>query len=242
VSAVRVEVADGKYTVVMEDDGRLTALRHGEPWQNLVGNKFVYSLAYELQESRDLVASMTAQRDCALTAAKMHSALGEQQTARIAELEQTLTEVSATIDTLLAHDQRGRFEAACYQHYLENIDKILALLAKRPTIARELCRELDMSLACVRGYLRYLSGKPAFACKTLPERRIRVARWVGRSKAWAIGTEPDSKSPYASRLLERDTTDEAEEAKRLVRNKKQAAKIQPFADPMTAWIPRRDTK
>ncbi len=32
----RVTVADGKYTVVI-DGGKLTALRHGEPWRDLWG-------------------------------------------------------------------------------------------------------------------------------------------------------------------------------------------------------------
>lgn len=49
----RVSVEGGKYTVVIGDDGSLSALRHGEPWQDLTGNKMVYCLATELEEARE---------------------------------------------------------------------------------------------------------------------------------------------------------------------------------------------
>lgn len=49
-----VELDNGKYTYI-NDNGRQSALRHGEEWpaQNLVGNGFVYSMGqkiFELQE------------------------------------------------------------------------------------------------------------------------------------------------------------------------------------------------
>lgn len=47
----RIDVADGKYTVI-NDNGRLSALRHGEPWQDLTGNNLVYWLAVELRDAR----------------------------------------------------------------------------------------------------------------------------------------------------------------------------------------------
>lgn len=49
---LRCDVADKKYTVIMENDGRLHALRYGEPWKELTGQKMVYCLAYELSEAR----------------------------------------------------------------------------------------------------------------------------------------------------------------------------------------------
>lgn len=48
----QVTVADGKYTVVIGADGSLSALRHGEPWRDLTGDKLVYCLAAELIEAR----------------------------------------------------------------------------------------------------------------------------------------------------------------------------------------------
>lgn len=54
----RMEFADGKYTVI-NDNGNLTALRHGEPWQrDLTGDNLVYWMlveALELKRQRDLM-------------------------------------------------------------------------------------------------------------------------------------------------------------------------------------------
>ena len=54
-----VDVCDGKYTVVMDADGKLFALRCGEPWRELVGDKMVYCLAAELEEARTEVARLS---------------------------------------------------------------------------------------------------------------------------------------------------------------------------------------
>lgn len=44
----QVTVADGKYTVI-NDNGKLTALRHGEPWgRDLVGDNLVYWMVIEI--------------------------------------------------------------------------------------------------------------------------------------------------------------------------------------------------
>lgn len=52
-----ISVCDGKYTVVI-DGGKLTALRHGEPWQDLCGNNLVYWLAAELQRTREALIDL----------------------------------------------------------------------------------------------------------------------------------------------------------------------------------------
>lgn len=54
-----ISVADGKYTVVI-DGGKLSALRNGETWRDLTGDKFVYCLAYELDEARQEIARLKA--------------------------------------------------------------------------------------------------------------------------------------------------------------------------------------
>lgn len=58
-----INLADGKYTVVHNTEtGELKALRHGEPWMDLTGNKFVYCLAQELAQARaDLSRAMNEQ-------------------------------------------------------------------------------------------------------------------------------------------------------------------------------------
>ena len=57
---LNVSVDNGKYTVIMEADGRLHALRHGEPWQDLCGNKLVYFLAAELEATRKALSEVVA--------------------------------------------------------------------------------------------------------------------------------------------------------------------------------------
>lgn len=61
---MRHDFADGKYTVI-NDNGRLTALRHGEPWgRDLVGDTLVYWMLCEVDDLR-------AQRDALLEALKL---------------------------------------------------------------------------------------------------------------------------------------------------------------------------
>lgn len=65
---LNVSVDNGKYTVIMEADGRLHALRYGEPWQDLCGNNLVYFLAAELEDARKRLAEVHAWIVCACIA------------------------------------------------------------------------------------------------------------------------------------------------------------------------------
>jgi hypothetical protein len=61
MTETRIDVASGKYTVVLRDDGTSTALRYGEPWpafagQNQLGN-LTTALARDLQEAREKLAA-----------------------------------------------------------------------------------------------------------------------------------------------------------------------------------------
>jgi hypothetical protein len=47
-----VVIEDGKYTITGIETGRLKALRYGEPWSDLVGDKFILSMAQEIQQLR----------------------------------------------------------------------------------------------------------------------------------------------------------------------------------------------
>jgi len=42
---MRIDLEDGKYTYLLDDIGGQQALRYGEPWRDLTGDKFVYGLA-----------------------------------------------------------------------------------------------------------------------------------------------------------------------------------------------------
>lgn len=58
---LNVSVDNGKYTVIMEANGRMHALRYGEPWQDLSGNKLVYCLAAEVEALRNALHSLVYQ-------------------------------------------------------------------------------------------------------------------------------------------------------------------------------------
>lgn len=47
----RIELYDGKYTVILTDNGkRFRALRYGEEWKDLAGDGMVLSMFYKIQE------------------------------------------------------------------------------------------------------------------------------------------------------------------------------------------------
>lgn len=77
---VRHDFADGKYTVI-NNNGKLTALRHGEPWaRDLIGDNLVYWMLVRvdqlvaenegLKESFESVLSQLKERDAELEQAK----------------------------------------------------------------------------------------------------------------------------------------------------------------------------
>lgn len=50
---VSVTTNDGKYTVVLPEDGGLHVLRYGERWRECAGDKLVLQLAMDLEQARD---------------------------------------------------------------------------------------------------------------------------------------------------------------------------------------------
>lgn len=40
---------DDKYAVIMEDDGKLRATRHGEPWRDCIGDNLVLAMAQQIE-------------------------------------------------------------------------------------------------------------------------------------------------------------------------------------------------
>lgn len=62
----RIEVEGGKYTIVAGNDGSLRALRYGEAWQDLTGNKMVYCLATELRDARAEIQALRESAPAAL--------------------------------------------------------------------------------------------------------------------------------------------------------------------------------
>jgi hypothetical protein len=55
VSYERVQLENGKYTVILGNNGTMTCHRYGEPWRELTGDKLVYALAVEVQRLRGIL-------------------------------------------------------------------------------------------------------------------------------------------------------------------------------------------
>lgn len=53
----KIELEGGKYTLV-NDDGRLYALRYGEAWRDLAGDGLVLALFHEVEQLRDAYLNM----------------------------------------------------------------------------------------------------------------------------------------------------------------------------------------
>lgn len=49
---LRVDTGGRKYTVIQDETGRLSALRHGVAWRDCVGDNLIHSLASDLDEER----------------------------------------------------------------------------------------------------------------------------------------------------------------------------------------------
>lgn len=46
----KVELSNGKYTYIREATGKQYALRHGEPWRDLVGDNLISDMGYKIEE------------------------------------------------------------------------------------------------------------------------------------------------------------------------------------------------
>jgi hypothetical protein len=50
---MRIELENKKYTVVLDDDGDFYALRYGERWRELGGDKLILSMAQRIDELQE---------------------------------------------------------------------------------------------------------------------------------------------------------------------------------------------
>lgn len=53
MNRLEVSVDNGKYTIIMKENGSMEALRHGETWRDLTGDGMVLALAQEIEELRE---------------------------------------------------------------------------------------------------------------------------------------------------------------------------------------------
>ena len=55
---LRIKLDTGKYEVVFPEDGKLHALRYGEPWRDLTGDKLILAMMYEIERLRDQIGTL----------------------------------------------------------------------------------------------------------------------------------------------------------------------------------------
>ena len=66
MSAIKIQLADGKYTYIRHEDYRQEALRYGEPWRDLVGDNFVWAMADELTAANERIKVRNTENDLLL--------------------------------------------------------------------------------------------------------------------------------------------------------------------------------
>lgn len=63
----RIELQNGKYTLIHDDGANLRALRYQDPWREMPGDGFVLALAQEIESLREQVKLLEAGPDAHLT-------------------------------------------------------------------------------------------------------------------------------------------------------------------------------
>lgn len=59
----KIVLEDGKYTVLHENGANLRALRHGEPWRDLVGDSLVLAMAQHIEELEAKLQAIESEKD-----------------------------------------------------------------------------------------------------------------------------------------------------------------------------------
>ena len=63
---MRIDVCNGKYTVIVGYGGELSCLRYGEEWRDCVGDNLIYNLAVELSGMREKLQKPLMNKDTEL--------------------------------------------------------------------------------------------------------------------------------------------------------------------------------
>lgn len=71
----RLDLCDGKYTVIYDGKGGLRALRHGEPWRDLCGDNLIYWMMARIRELEAEVAAAPTQQPYGQLTAMRHNLL-----------------------------------------------------------------------------------------------------------------------------------------------------------------------
>ena len=108
---IKIDLADGKYTYLF-DNGKQKALRYGEPWRDLTGDKLVFCLAARVeeleQENRQLKGGHTGPVVDAAYAAmyRLNDLMGLYFPQRVTEDAHSRRDVELVFDTLARYSQQ----------------------------------------------------------------------------------------------------------------------------------------
>lgn len=58
---MKIELDNGKYTIIRDESSQLTALRYGSPWRDLTGDNLIHELVYEVERLREELASLKSE-------------------------------------------------------------------------------------------------------------------------------------------------------------------------------------
>ncbi len=117
---MRIDLEGGKYTFVNDGFGRISALRYGEPWRDLFGDKFVNALAQEVVRLKAEVEyrdkTILALEVITLEASELARELAE-QAAQMQSYRDVLQDVEGMLDEL--RDYPATHDAIITVLYLE---------------------------------------------------------------------------------------------------------------------------
>lgn len=175
---IRIDIEGGKYTVVMSNNGGLHALRFGEPWRSLTGDKLVYALAAEVERLRKKSAGGSAAPITDAERVALSNWHANQAKSNLLTIECLTAMADSPSDSVVAfHKDRADMHAKTAAILLRN-DFLAGALAMREAAAKA----VENSVKCCENFsLEYVEHIPvAQSCcgNTVTDRPDQIAETI----------------------------------------------------------------
>ena len=85
---VKVNICDGKYTIIQDASGRTNVLRYGESWRDATGDNVVLGAAYEIEKLQERIKQLEDARTVAAANSLANMLAYEDAVAKIKRLEE----------------------------------------------------------------------------------------------------------------------------------------------------------